>query len=84
MIIREFLTRTQNASASRRAEAAVVLARAYLYGDLAADAAWEAKTALLTLLDDPSPVVRRALAETCAASVPSTWSIRRSSGVSSR
>jgi len=68
MIIREFLTRTQNASASRRAEAAVVLARAYLYGDLAADAAWEAKTALLTLLDDPSPVVRRALAETCAAS----------------
>lgn len=68
MIIREFLTRTQTASASRRAEAATVLARAYLYGNLAPDEAWEAKTALLTLLDDPSPVVRRALAETCAAS----------------
>lgn len=68
MIIREFLTRTQTASAARRAEAATALARAYLYGDLAADEAWEAKTALLTLLDDPSPIVRLALAETCAAS----------------
>jgi uncharacterized protein (DUF2336 family) len=68
MIIREFLSLTQTASASRRAEAAVDLARAYLYGDLTADQAWEAKTALLTLLDDPSPLVRRALAETCAAS----------------
>jgi uncharacterized protein (DUF2336 family) len=68
MIIREFLAWTQNASASRRAEATTVLARAFLYGDLSADEAWEAKTALLSLLDDPSPVVRRALAETCAAS----------------
>lgn len=68
MIIREFLTRTQNGSASHRAEAAAVLARTYLYGNLTADEAWEAKTALLTILDDPSPVVRRALAETCAAS----------------
>jgi uncharacterized protein (DUF2336 family) len=68
MIIREFLAWTQNASAGRRAEATTALARAYLYGDLGADAAWEAKTALLALLDDPSPLVRRALAETCAAS----------------
>ena len=68
MIIREFLAWTQNASASHRAEATAVLTRAYLYGNLAADQAWEAKTALLTLLDDPSPLVRRALAETCAAS----------------
>ncbi|SFL97981.1 DUF2336 domain-containing protein [Methylobacterium pseudosasicola] len=68
MIIREFLAWTQNASAGRRAEATTALARAYLYGDLSADEAWEAKTALLSLLDDPSPVVRRALAETCAAS----------------
>lgn len=68
MIIREFLAWTQNASAGRRAEATTALARTYLYGDLTADEAWEAKTALLTLLDDPSPVVRRALAETCAAS----------------
>lgn len=68
MIIRDFLALTQNASAGRRAEATATLARAYLYGDLTADESWEAKTALLTLLDDPSPVVRRALAETCAAS----------------
>lgn len=68
MIIREFLAWTQNASAGSRAEATTALARAYLYGDLSADEAWEAKTALLSLLDDPSPVVRRALAETCAAS----------------
>ena len=68
MIIREFLTRTQNASAGHRAEAAEALARTYLYGALTADEAWEAKTALLTLLDDPSPSVRRVLAETCAAS----------------
>ncbi|SDO24592.1 Uncharacterized conserved protein, DUF2336 family [Methylobacterium phyllostachyos] len=68
MIIRDFLAWTQNASASRRAEATAVLTRAYLYGNLSADQAWEAKTALLTLLDDPSPLVRRALAETCAAS----------------
>lgn len=68
MIIRQFLAWTQNASASRRAEATAALARAYLYGDLGADEAWEAKTALLALLDDPSPLVRQALAETCAAS----------------
>ncbi|KAA0124744.1 DUF2336 domain-containing protein [Methylobacterium sp. P1-11] len=68
MIIREFLAWTQNASAEGRAEATAALARTYLYGDLGDDAAWEAKTALLALLDDPSPLVRRALAETCAAS----------------
>jgi len=68
MIIRDFLAWTQNASASQRAEATAVLTRAYLYGNLSADQAWEAKTALLSLLDDPSPLVRRALAETCAAS----------------
>jgi uncharacterized protein (DUF2336 family) len=68
MIIRDFLALTQNASAGRRAEATAALTRAYLYGNLGADDAWEAKTALLALLDDPSPLVRRALAEACAAS----------------
>jgi uncharacterized protein (DUF2336 family) len=68
MIIRDFLAWTQNASAGRRAEATAALTRAYLYGNLGAEDAWEAKTALLALLDDPSPVVRRALAEACAAS----------------
>ncbi len=66
MILRQFLTLTQHASAERRAEAAGTLAQAYLDGSLGPDAAWEAKTALLALLDDPALAVRRALAEACA------------------
>ncbi len=68
MIIRQFLASTQHASAGYRADAASALARAFLYGNLPPEAAWEAKTALLALLDDPAPLVRRALAEACAAS----------------
>ena len=68
MTLRQFLLSTQNASAGRRAEAAAALARAYLHGGLAPEAAWETKTALLALLDDGSALVRRALAEACAAS----------------
>ena len=68
MIILQFLASTQHTSAGHRAEAAQALARAYLYGNLGPEAAWEAKTAILSLLDDPAPVVRRALAEACAAS----------------
>lgn len=68
MILRQFLTLTQNASTERRAEAAGALTRTYLQGALGPDAAWEAKTALLALLDDPAPAVRRALAQACAES----------------
>lgn len=68
MIIRQFLALTLNAPAERRAQGGAALARAYLYGDLDTDALWEAKTALLSLLDDPAPSVRRALAEVCADS----------------
>ncbi len=68
MMLRQFLLTTQNATTGRRAEAASALAKAYLHGDLGPDAAWEAKTALLAILDDPSAIVRRALAEACAAS----------------
>ena len=68
MILRQFLALIQNASSERRAEAAGSLARSYLQGRLGPDAAWEAKTALLALLDDPAPAVRRALAEVCAGS----------------
>lgn len=67
MIIRQFLAWTQHGSASRRAEAASALVRAYLYGGLGSDIAWEAETAILALLDDPAALVRRALAEGCAA-----------------
>lgn len=71
MIIRQFLAMTLNAPAGRRAQGATALVRAYLYGDLDTDAAWEAKTAILSLLDDPAPKVRRALAEACADSARS-------------
>ncbi|QRE73044.1 DUF2336 domain-containing protein [Methylobacterium aquaticum] len=66
MIVRQFLLWTQHESAGRRAEAAASLARAYLYAKLDPAARWEAKTAITALLDDPSPLVRRALAEACA------------------
>ncbi len=74
MIIRQFLAWTQHRSAARRAEAAGALARAYLYGGLGEDVAWEAEAAILALLDDPSSLVRRTLAEACAgcASAPRT------------
>lgn len=67
MIIRQFLAWTQHDSAARRAEAATHLARAFLYGGLEAEEAWDAKTALLGLLDDPAASVRLALAEACAS-----------------
>ncbi|ACA20563.1 conserved hypothetical proteinn [Methylobacterium sp. 4-46] len=66
MMIRQFLLWTQHESAGRRAEAASSLARAYLYADLDPEARWEAKTAVTALLDDSSPLVRRALAEAFA------------------
>ncbi|UMY17256.1 DUF2336 domain-containing protein [Methylobacterium organophilum] len=66
MTIRQRLLAPQYQSAERRAEAAAALARSYLHGALGPDAAWETKTTLLALLDDPSDQVRRALAEACA------------------
>lgn len=69
MTIRHFLLKARHTEAGRRAEAACALARAYLYGDLAPDVRFEAKAAMLALLDDGSPLVRRALAEACANAV---------------
>ncbi|GJE18537.1 DUF2336 domain-containing protein [Methylobacterium marchantiae] len=66
MIIRQFLSWTRDASIDRRAEAAGALTRAYLYDGLDAEAARDARSAILALLDDPAPSVRRALAEACA------------------
>lgn len=66
MIIRQFLSWTRDASIDRRAEAAAALTRAYLYGGLDAVTARDAQAAILALLDDPAPAVRRALAQACA------------------
>src|ERR1700726_2374387 len=68
MIIRRFLHWVRTASAGERAEATSALARAYLYSDLSPDDRDAAEDAMITLLDDPSPLVRRALAEALAAS----------------
>jgi uncharacterized protein (DUF2336 family) len=68
MIVRHFLDWIRSAPAGKRAEATGALARAYLYSDLSADDAAAAEGAMLMLLDDPSPLVRRALADAVAAS----------------
>jgi uncharacterized protein (DUF2336 family) len=68
MIVRDFLQWVRGAPASERAEATSALARAYLYSDLSPDDLAAAEAAMLMLLDDPSPLVRRALADALAAS----------------
>lgn len=66
-IVRQFLAWTQRADAEGRAEAASALARAYLYSDLAPEVRAEAALGLTAVLDDPSALVRRALAEALAS-----------------
>jgi len=68
MIVRQFLQWVRTAPAGERAEASSALARAYLYSDLTADDCGAAEGAMLMLLDDPSPLVRRSLADALAAS----------------
>jgi uncharacterized protein (DUF2336 family) len=68
MIVRQFLQWVRTAPASERAEATSALARAYLYSELTPDDRSAAEGAMLMLLDDPSPLVRRALAEPLAFS----------------
>ncbi len=68
MIVRQFLTWIRTASAGARADATGALARAYLYSDLSPDDRAAAEGAMIMLLDDPSPLVRQALAEQLAAS----------------
>src|ERR1700730_14677840 len=68
MIVRDFLQWVRTAPASERAEATAALARAYLYSDLSSDDLAAAEGAMTMLLDDPSPLVRGALARTLASS----------------
>lgn len=66
-IVRRFLAFTQRADPEGRADAVSALARAYLYSDLSAEARAEAALGLTAVLDDPSSLVRRALAEALAS-----------------
>ncbi len=63
MIIEQFLKWVESARAAEREAAAGSLARAYLQSPLDFDERCAAEAALTTLLDDPSPNVRLALAE---------------------
>ncbi|MEI9917068.1 MAG: DUF2336 domain-containing protein [Methylovirgula sp.] len=67
MIVRRFMNWARTASAAQRAEAAAALARVYLITDLEPSELEEADLALTGLLDDASPLVRRALAEAFAS-----------------
>src|SRR5688572_23829908 len=68
MIVRQFLHWLRTAPAGDRADATSALARAHLYSDLSPDDRAAAEGAMLMLLDDPSPLVRKAMADTFAAS----------------
>ncbi len=67
MIVRQFLQWLRNAAPGERAEATSALARAYLHSDLSADDLSAAEGAMIMLLDDPSPLVRGALAQVFAS-----------------
>jgi len=67
MIVRHFVNWVRTAPACERAEATRALARAWLVSDLSADDRAAAEGALLMLLDDVSPLVRRAMADVFAA-----------------
>jgi uncharacterized protein (DUF2336 family) len=63
MIVRQFLQWVRQAPPGERAEATSALARAYLHSDLSDDDLAAAEGAMIMLLDDPSPLVRRAMAQ---------------------
>ncbi|MBS0527871.1 MAG: DUF2336 domain-containing protein [Proteobacteria bacterium] len=68
MIVRQFISWVRTAPAGERAEATRALARAWLRSDLSVDDQAAAEGALLMQLDDPSPLVRQAMAEVFARS----------------
>ena len=68
MIVRHFLHWVRTAEAAERAEATSALARAYLYSELSDSDRIAAEGAMIMLLDDPSPLVRRALADALGSS----------------
>ena len=68
MIVRRFLLWARTANAQARADGAAALAGAYLRSGMGDEDRREAETALISLIDDPSPLVRRAIAEEMATS----------------
>jgi uncharacterized protein (DUF2336 family) len=68
MIVRQFISWIRTAPAGVRADATRALARAWLISDLTEEDRAAAEGALLMQLDDPSPLVRQAMAEVFARS----------------
>lgn len=68
MIVRQFLMWIQTAPPAERADATSALARAYLHSELSSGDRLAAEAAMTVLLDDPSPLVRTALADAVASS----------------
>jgi uncharacterized protein (DUF2336 family) len=66
MIVRQFLQWLHTAPSGIRAEATGALARAYLHSNMSDSDRIAAEGAMTMLLDDPSPLVRRALADVFA------------------
>jgi len=67
MIVRQFLQWLHTAPSGIRAEATGALARAYLYSEMTDSDRLAAEGAMTMLLDDPSPLVRRAMADVFAS-----------------
>ena len=67
MIVHQFIEWSRTATAAKRADGVSALARAYLYTNMAPDDRRLAEMALTAQLDDASPLVRRALAESFAS-----------------
>lgn len=67
MVIEFFLEWVETASVAKRTEAASALVRAYLRSDISEDEREDVEAALTTLLEDPAPCVRLAIAETFGA-----------------
>ncbi|MCY6380682.1 DUF2336 domain-containing protein [Hoeflea prorocentri] len=68
MIVQKFLQWSESAGARERARAANALSRAFVLSELSLEETRAAEAAMALLLDDPSPMVRQAMAEVLAAS----------------
>lgn len=66
MIVDAFLRWIETAPAAQRAEATDALAKSWLHGDLPKDERDGLESAMMVMLDDPSPLVRKALATALA------------------
>ena len=69
MIVEKFLSWSTEAAPTQRADGASALARAYLYAALEERARQDVERALTRLLDDRSPLVRRAIADAFASAL---------------